>query len=123
MENYILIKDLPDAKQGTVLYWSEVDNKFTYCDLNGVIKSLTKEQVITNNHFFIAANKYPEYYAWNNPVYSRKELHALFKEIFYARYITDQFGNKTSGSIELNHLDTSLRILGKMNAEKILNSK
>ena len=71
-----------------------------------------KHQVENNSEYFCKANEFPEYYAYNNPIFSRKEVLEIFEKCF------DE-NNRCKKQI----FSDELRNLGKINAEKILNKK
>lgn len=86
MEKYIVIKKLPDAKVGTEVNWDENENCFWYNKSGWTSPNdknyLSAEQVTQSYEYFCLADKYPEYYAFNYPVYSINEILKLVNEYF-----------------------------------------
>ena len=125
MENYVVIKELPDAHVGTDVIWDEGKNHYTYQKSSYVSPAsknyLTAGQVTQTPAFFKKASEYSEYFAWDNPVYSRKEIYDLIKTTFE----NSEFGtvnlNGHNFEILLTRFRNALREMGKNNAEKLLN--
>lgn len=57
-----------------------------------------------------------DYYSYNNPVYSRKEILDLIKECFPDKSLNGIY--KISASKQIHDFETKLRELGKINSEK-----
>ena len=64
-------------------------------------------------------NEEAEEYAYDNPVYSRKDILELIKMSFPDKRMNGIYS--TSASIELHRFETQLRELGKQKAYKLLN--
>jgi hypothetical protein len=122
MEKYILIKELPDASVGTEVIWDEPANAFYYqkgCFISPYSRNyLSAGQVTQNQEYFCKAVEYPEYFAYNNPVYSREEILKLLNGVFPNKIV-----DFLSVSPQLKRFEDALRELGKIKAEKILNKK
>lgn len=122
MEKYIVIKELPDAPVGTEVNWDEDNNVFWY-NKNVWIPPYKKNhlsagQVTQNPEYFCEADKYPEYFAYKNPVFSKEEIINLLNESFPDQTIDG--GYKISPARELLHFKGKLNELGKVNAEKLI---
>jgi len=113
MEKYIVIKGLPDAHVGTEVDWNEKLNCYQYKKSESFANQdatyLTQKQIVENSTFFCKATEYPEYFAYWNPVYTRKDVLDLIK-------VTFQYKNHDTYRFE-----AALRSFGKEKAEKILN--
>lgn len=125
-KTYIVIKDLPDAKIGTKVYWNRDMEYYCYekdikVEPNHTLSFLNREEVEKNREYFCKAEEYPEYYAWRHPVYSRGEVYNLIKECFPNRKFSGSFS--LSAAEELQRFDKRLREKGKQNAEEILENK
>jgi len=112
MDDYVVIGKLPDADVGTVVKWNQAGKYFWYNRNNYPtahdVTYLNQDQVENNKKIFCKANQYPEYYAYHNPVYSRKDILELIG-VF-------SFKNST----EAHTFNEELRELGKENAEKLI---
>lgn len=110
-ENYIVIKELPDACVGTVVIWDESANCFYYeknCWVSPHQKAyLTAGQVTQTPEYFCKAKEYPEYYAYKYPVFSREDILNLLEKHALTRSICYKF-------------EVELRELGKTKAEQII---
>ena len=121
MEDYLIIKALPDAEVGTRVIWDKFNNNYYY--LKDVYVSpndktfLTAGQVTQTPEFFSKVKDYPESYAYHNPVFSREEILGLLKKYFPNRKLSGQFD--ISASIQIQEFQDELRKLGKLNAERI----
>ena len=77
VKKYIVIKQLPDARVGTEVDWS--DSEYCYKYKKSAFTSpndtsyLTDFQVESNTEYFCKAESYPDYYSYKNPVFSRKQ--------------------------------------------------
>lgn len=116
VKKYIVIKQLPDARVGTEVDWS--DSEYCYKYKKSAFTSpndtsyLTDFQVESNTEYFCKAESYPDYYSYKNPVFSRHDILELLKE--------SSIGNRVTCN-ELYIFEQKLRELGKTNAQKILN--
>lgn len=87
MKTYVVKKNLPDAEVGTLVEWNENAECYYYMrspadpKINNATY-LTQEQVYNGAEFFVEYDKYPEYYGYENPVLSRKDVLDLFNDIF-----------------------------------------
>jgi len=121
-ETYIVVKELPDANIGTKVLWDDAKCLYYYKKNAYVAPNdtafLTAGQVTQTPEFFCKETKYPENFAYKNPVYSRKEILNLIKECFPDRSISGSFN--ISASKELYLFEDKLRALGKKNAETII---
>jgi hypothetical protein len=126
MKKHIVIKELPDACVGTEVIWDKDANAFWYEKTGHVSPHqknyLTAGQVTQTPEYFCDANEYPEYFAYNNPVYSRKEMLDLIKECFPNNSMRSSHGY-ISASQELHKFENELRKLGKLNAENIIKKR
>ena len=121
-DNYIVIKELPDASVGTKVIWEDGKNVYSYEKSSYVspydVNVLTDGQVTQNPEYFTKEKNYPEYYAFHNPVYNRNEILDLIKEYFPGRNIDGCFNSTASNHIY--RFETKLKNLGVINAKKIL---
>jgi hypothetical protein len=121
MKKHIVIKNLPDADVGTEVIWDDINCMFKYKKKKNVglidTNYLNREDVLENTTFFCDADHYPEYYGFNYPVLSRKDVLDLFNDIFHS--IT----HNTSVTHKRNSFEKALRALCKNKAEEILNNK
>lgn len=122
MENYIVIKKLPDAEVGVKVNWCETKKCFKYKKSEYIPPNdttyLTFEQVTQNIDYFCKAKEFPDYYAYEYPTYSRKEIDILIEECFPNKRLSGQF--EISASTQLQRFCHRLREIGKINAEKII---
>lgn len=111
-ETYVIIADLPDANEGTIVKWC--NEKKLYYYFNKKIDTpvyLSEEQVKNNQHFFIKYNKYPEYYGYENPVLSRKDIVNLLE-----KYVS-------TSNPDGHRFKEELKELTKSKAEEILKNQ
>jgi hypothetical protein len=126
MENYIIIRELPDASVGTEVIWDGLKNYFYYKKSAFVSPNattfLTAGQVTQNPLFFCKATEYPEHYAYKYPVYSREEILSLVKECFPNRRLNGFCGGvyEVSAAKEVRLFELKLREIGKINAQKLI---
>jgi hypothetical protein len=95
MKTYVVRKKLPDAEVGTLVKWDGEKECYyynrTYSDNNtGSVTFLTKDQILNGAEFFIEYDKYPEYYGYENPVLSRKDVLDLFNDVFKEKLFNNQ---------------------------------
>lgn len=126
MEDYVVIKELIDANVGTRVIWDEEKNCFTYKKSTFIspydTTYLSAGQVTQTPEYFCKLEHYPEYYAMNHSVFSRREILDLLKEAFPKKTLSG-IDYEISASRELHIFDKKLRELGVTNAEKIVNNK
>ena len=125
MKKHIVIKELPDANIGTEVIWDETQNCFYY-EKSAYVSPynrtfLTAGQVTQTPKFFCAVENHPEYFAFNNPVYSRKEVLDILKQSFPNRQFSGEFS--ISASKQINDFETLLRKIGIENAKTLLLKK
>ena len=122
MDNYILLKDLPDTAKGTKLIWDEGANAFYYEKGAWVSPHqrnyLTAGQVTQTPEWFVKEKDYAELFCFQNPTYSRKEILDLLKTCFPNKRVTGQY--EISAARELYAFEQELRKLGKQKAEYII---
>jgi len=126
MEDYVVIRDLPDAKEGTMVFWHCEEEAFFYeksnVAANGVkLNWLSKEQVIHGSIWFCKANDYPEYYAYHNPIFSRKDVLAILKTAFPEKRLDGVYS--INASKQINTFEALLRNFGKDRAKEIIKNK
>jgi len=127
MEDYVLIKDLPDAKTGTLVVWNPEINAFHYEksvneeERHSKFNWLSKEQVIYGTIWFCKANDYPEHYAYHNPVFSRKDVLAILKTAFPEKKLDGAYS--ITASKQIVAFESLLRDFGKTKAKEIMKSK
>jgi hypothetical protein len=116
-ETYIVIKKLPDADIGTEVIWVN-DGCYRYKKSQPYLAyaELTQAQVVNSTEFFAPADKYPEYYAYNEPTYNRREILDLVMQV-------KQVKSGKSLTTAWHNFEKDLRELGNANAEKILKNK
>lgn len=125
MQNYIVIKELPDANIGTKVIYNEEKNLYFY-DKNSQVEGhnfqnyLTEFQV-TNMNFFCPESQYAEYFGYNNPVLSRFDVLELLKKHFKDGS-TYSIGERCYNK-EFHKFEEDLRELTRQKAEKTLNLK
>jgi hypothetical protein len=95
MKTYVVRKKLPDAEVGTLVKWDGEKECYyynrTYSDNNtGNVTYLTSDQILNGADFFIEYDKYPEYYGYENPVLSRKDVLELFNNVFKEKLLNNQ---------------------------------
>jgi len=118
-QNYVVIKQLPDANIGTHVIWSEAENCYKYFKSAYVspndITYLTAGQVTQTPEFFCKAIEYPEYYGYHFPVLSRGEVLELVK-----KYLIGDKDEVTYNKLESIHsFEVNLRDLAEKNAKKL----
>lgn len=122
MDKYIVIKKLPDASVGTEVIWDENANAFYYkknCWVSPHDKNyLSFRQVTQTPEYFCSERKHTEYFAYNYPVYSRKEILELLKECFPDKNISGSFNLSVSN--EIHNFEIKLKDLGMRNAKKLM---
>ncbi len=120
MEDYIVIKEFPDASVGTIVKWCDEEHCYKYvkesCGYKRETNVLTRNQVEFSS-FFCRVSEYDEHYGFYYPVLSRKEVLDLLKESFPDRRIDGKFS--LSASAQLKHFEEELRKLAKKNAANI----
>ena len=125
MEDYKVIKELPDARVGVDVIWDEEKNCFFYeksMHVTPFNKSyLTRGQVTQTPEYFCTAKEYPECYAFNYPVFSRKDILDIIKQSFPEKIMDGHF--KISASSQLHNFEVLLRDIGFNNAKDILKNQ
>lgn len=126
MENYVVIKRLPDADIGTGVIWDGAIQGYVYqrntASTGYVDAILTKEQVVNNHDFFAKESEWPDYYSYHNPVFRRKDILDLINECFGDKSASGK-GYKISASKELYLFQQKLRELGDLKAKEYINDK
>jgi len=118
MKTYVIRKNLPDGEIGTIVKWDENKECYYYqrsfSDENtGDVTYLTKDQINKGAEFFIEYDNYPEYYGYENPVLSRKDVLDLIKK----------FELRKLHSTRIHKFEEELRKLTEQKAKSILQKK
>ena len=124
MENYILLKDLPDSTKGTRVIWDEKKYCFYYENTPINQKNyLSESQVTQSPEWFCKEKEYVELYVFENAVYSRKEILDLLKDCFPEKKLTGIQTNgvyNISASQQIYNFEQELINLGKTKAELLM---
>lgn len=130
MKHYIVIKAFPGATVGTVVVWNTAYKAYVFkskpfnSGSSWDFNFIPAEEVENNKEYFCKASSYPEHYAWNNPVFSRKDIHELLDECIPNKLLT---GPKSTFAIrsssELQEFRVKLRKLGNNRAKELLDLK
>jgi hypothetical protein len=110
MDNYFVVKELPDASFGTEVFWDKDANAYFYNKSAFVSPHqrnyLTAGQVTQTPEYFCKGSEFLSLYAYLRPTYSRKEIMQLVDKCF--KHTT----------MELYTFMDELKELGVVNAEK-----
>jgi len=104
MENYILLKDLPDAKVGTVFIYT--DNLYVYKNKMNEIKDYSVQLIINESEWFIKESEYKKMKSYilqsakDKVIYGYKD-----KTNFYGMYLHHDKDNTELEDMLLNTID------------------